>query len=148
MDSKNYTDVLIDGKIYTLGGTEEEGYLQRVASYINERITTLKKQEGFTRQSLEYQNVMVELNIADDFFKAQGQAMELERQKGEIEKEVYSLKHELVSTQMKLDHVQQELEELKKKQSSKAEEAPKPASSPRKTVHTSAKQTAKAEPEA
>ena len=34
MDSKNYTDVLINGKIYTLGGAEEERYLQPVASYI------------------------------------------------------------------------------------------------------------------
>ena len=24
MDTKNYTQVLIDGKIYTLGGTEDE----------------------------------------------------------------------------------------------------------------------------
>ena len=36
MDSKNYTQVLIDGKIYTLGGMEDEGYLQKTASYVNE----------------------------------------------------------------------------------------------------------------
>ena len=42
MDSKRYTEVLIDGRIYTLGGYEDEGYMQRVASYINEMITTLK----------------------------------------------------------------------------------------------------------
>ena len=55
MDTKHYTEVLIDGRIYTLGGTEDEGYMQRVASYINEMITTLKRQEGFTKQSAEYQ---------------------------------------------------------------------------------------------
>ena len=27
MNTKNYTQVLIDGKIYTLGGTEDEAYL-------------------------------------------------------------------------------------------------------------------------
>ena len=42
--------------------------MQRVASYINEMITTLKRQEGFTKQSAEYQTAMVELNMADDYF--------------------------------------------------------------------------------
>ena len=70
MDSKNYTEVLIDGRIYTLGGAEDESYLQRVASYINEKHSQLKKRDGFLKQSGDYQSVMVELNIADDYFKA------------------------------------------------------------------------------
>ena len=41
MDTKNYTQVLIDGKIYTLGGTEDEAYLQKAASYVNEKIATM-----------------------------------------------------------------------------------------------------------
>ena len=109
MDTKHYTEVLIDGRIYTLGGTEDEGYMQRVASYINEMITTLKRQEGFTKQSAEYQTAMVELNMADDYFKAREQIAKLERLKHEMEKEVYSLKHELVTTQMKLEAANKEL---------------------------------------
>ena len=70
MDSKNYTQVLIDGKIYTLGGSEDEGYLQRAASYVNEKNNTLRKIPGFSKQSVEYQTVMAELNMADDYFKA------------------------------------------------------------------------------
>ena len=50
MDSKNYTQVLIDGKIYTLGGSEDEGYLQRAASYVNEKVNTLRRIPGFTKQ--------------------------------------------------------------------------------------------------
>lgn len=109
MDTKHYTEVLIDGKIYTLGGNEDEGYMQRVASYINEMITTLKRQDGFTKQSAEYQTAMVELNMADDYFKARELIAKLEQQKHEMEKEVYSLKHELVTTQMKLDAANREL---------------------------------------
>jgi len=41
MDSKRSTEVLIDGKIYALGGSEEESYIHRLASYINEMIITL-----------------------------------------------------------------------------------------------------------
>lgn len=115
MSSKNYTEVLIDGKIYTLGGMEEEAYLQKVASYINEKISLMKKQNGFLKQSTEYQTVMTELNIADDYFKAVEQVDILEKQKEELEKEAYSLRHELVTTQMKLEKALRELEEAKKK---------------------------------
>lgn len=111
MDSKNYTQVLIDGKVYTLGGTEDEAYLQKAASYVNEKNHTLRKLPGFTKQSMEYQNVMVQLNMADDYFKAMENCQEAENQRDAMEKETYSLKHELVSTQMKLEAVLKDLEE-------------------------------------
>lgn len=100
---KNYSEVLIDGKIYTLGGAEEELYLQKVAAYINDKLSQLKKQPGFTKQSTEYRAVMLELNLADDYFKVKGRMEELQMLHAEVEKENYSLKHELISTQMKLE---------------------------------------------
>ncbi len=113
MDTKNYAEVLIDGKIYTLGGTEDEHYLQRVASYINEKTAMLKRQEGFTRQSEEYQAVMISLNIADDYFKAINRAAVSERQRDDMERESYGLKHDLVTTQMRLENVTRDLDEKK-----------------------------------
>lgn len=111
MESKNYTQVLIDGKIYTLGGSEEEGYLQKAASYVNEKKSQMRKIPGYSKQNADYQTVMMELNIADDYFKAMERADGMERQKNELEKEAYSLKHEMVSTQMKLEAVLKDLEE-------------------------------------
>ncbi len=52
MSSKNKTEVLIDGKIYTLSGYESEEYLQRVATYINNKLAELKKLDGYARQVL------------------------------------------------------------------------------------------------
>ena len=46
MDSKNYTQVLIDGKIYTLGGIEEEAYLQKAASYVNDKNAQMRRLPG------------------------------------------------------------------------------------------------------
>ncbi|MBQ7797240.1 MAG: cell division protein ZapA [Lachnospiraceae bacterium] len=103
MEKKNYTEVLIDGNIYTLGGSEEQEYLQKVAAYINQKIGILKAQPGFTRQNKDYQEVMIYLNLADDYFKTLLEAKMLRAQKDELEKEVYSLKHELISVQMQLD---------------------------------------------
>ena len=103
MDKKNYTEVLIDGNIYTLGGSEEQEYLQKVAAYINQKIGILKAQPGFTRQNKDYQEVMIYLNLADDYFKTLQEAKMLRVQKNDLEKEIYSLKHELIGVQMKLD---------------------------------------------
>lgn len=111
MDSKNYTQVLIDGRIYTLGGSEDEAYLQKAASYVNEKSAQMRGIPGFSKQNADYQMIMTELNIADDYFKALEWAEGMERQKNDMEKETYSLKHELVSTQMKLEAVLKDLED-------------------------------------
>lgn len=105
MEQKNYTQVLIDGRIYTLGGMEEEMYLQKVAAYINEKTGKIRKQEGFSRLSADFQAVMIELNIADDYFKEQERADRLAEQKAALEKEAYSLKHELITTQLELERL-------------------------------------------
>ena len=116
MDSKNYAEVLIDGSVYTLAGAEEKSYFQKVAAYINDKIEQMRAQPGFTKQSDNYQTVMVELNIADDYFKAVDRLGTMERQKADMEREMYSLKHELVSTQMKLEAALRSLEDLQKQQ--------------------------------
>ena len=66
---------------------------------------------GFSKQSADYQQVMIQLNIADDYFKALDHSEQMEEERNRMEKESYSLKHELVSTQMKLEAVLKDLEE-------------------------------------
>lgn len=100
--SKNYIDVLIGGKIFTLGGMEDENYLQRVASYINEKYNAVSKQEGFMRQAEDYRNLTLCLNLADDYFKEKEKNEELKARNEELEKETYRLKHELISLQLKM----------------------------------------------
>ena len=113
MEKKNYTEVFIDGTVFTLGGEEDEAYLRQVAAYLNEKIGEVRKLDGFSRQSPEYQNLTIQLNLSDDYFKEQMRADGLEQQKEELEKETYRLKHELVSTQMKLEAMRAELEKYK-----------------------------------
>ena len=47
--AKQYIDVLIDGKVYSLGGSETEGYVQQIATYLNGKIFQLKAQPGFLK---------------------------------------------------------------------------------------------------
>ena len=103
MSSKNKTEVLIDGKIYTLSGYESEEYLQRVATYINNKLAELKKLDGYARLSQELKSILLELNVADDYFKAKNQVEMVEEELAQKDQELYDLKHELISTQIKLE---------------------------------------------
>ncbi len=100
MADKIFTDVNLMGKMYRLGGYEDEAYLQRVAAYVNSKWTTLRGTSGFLRQKPEMQEVMLALNLADDYFKSQEKVEELKLQQEQLEKSIYELKHELVSLRM------------------------------------------------
>ena len=63
MSSKNKTEVLIAGKIFTLSGYESEEYLQKVATYINNKIAEFKKLDGYNHQTKENKSILLELMI-------------------------------------------------------------------------------------
>ncbi|MEY8426188.1 cell division protein ZapA [Lachnospiraceae bacterium 46-15] len=114
MSSKNRAEVLIDGKIYTLSGYESEEYLQKVATYINSKLIEFKKLEGYSRQSRENKSILLELNIADDYFKAKKQAEMLEEELAEKDKELYDLKHELIGSQIRLETAEKSVADYQK----------------------------------
>ena len=111
--SKNYTEVLIGGKVFTLSGFESEEYLQKVSTYLNHKITECANIDGYRRQSAENRSTILALNIADDYFKAKKQGAALEQEVEQKDKEMYDLKHELISTQIKCENLEQELLKLK-----------------------------------
>ena len=113
MSPKTDTEVLIGGKVFTLSGYESEDYMQKIASYINGKITEYGKLDGFRRQPLDKQNILLQLNIADDYFKAKNQVEMVEEELAQKDQELYDLKHELISTQIKLEDAAKELEALK-----------------------------------
>ncbi len=112
MSSKTDTEVIIGGKVFTLSGYESEEYLQKVASYINNKVTEYGKVDSFRRQPLDTQNVLMQLNIADDYFKARQQINLLEEELKSKEKEMYDLKHELIASQIKLENTEKNVKNL------------------------------------
>lgn len=112
MSAKTDTEVLIGGKVYTLSGYESEEYLQKVALYINNKLNEYNKIDNFKRQSMDTQCVLLELNIADDYFKAKKQVSLLEEEMSAKDKELYDLKHELIATQIKLESTEKTLKAL------------------------------------
>ncbi len=112
MSAKTDTEVIIGGKVFTLSGYESEEYLQKVASYINNKVTEYGKVDSFRRQPLDTQNVLMQLNIADDYFKAKQQINLLEEELKNKEKELYDLKHELIASQIKLENTERSVKNL------------------------------------
>ena len=56
--------------------------------------------------------VMIQLNIADDYFKAKSQVEKLERDMELKDKELYDLKHDLISNQIKTEGTDERIKEL------------------------------------
>ena len=98
MSVKTDTEVIIGGKVFTLSGYESEEYLQKVASYINNKLSEYNKVESFRRQPQDTQNVLMQLNLEEEIQSK--------------EKELYNLKHELIAAQIKLENMEKNIKGL------------------------------------
>ncbi len=114
MAEKVTAQVLIGGRIYTLSGYESEEYLQKIANYVNGKLTEMKESEPFRKQSYDLQATLIQLSIADDYFKAKQQLDILENEIESKDKEIYDLKHEVISTQIKAETTEKTETELQK----------------------------------
>ena len=112
MSAKTSAEVVIDGKVYTLSGYEGEEYLQKVAGYINGKVTEYDTLEDYRHLPLNMKSTLIQLNIADDYFKAKAQVEKLERDLELKDKEIYDLKHDLISNQIKTETAEATMKEL------------------------------------
>lgn len=112
MSAKTNAEVVIGGKVYTLSGFESEEYLQKIASYINTKISEAEELDSFKHLKPDMRAILTELNIADDYFKAKAQVEKLELDLEAKEREIYNLKHDLISNQVQTETNTQRIEEL------------------------------------
>ena len=103
MSAKNRTEVVINGKIVVISGYESEEYIQKVGYYLSNKLTEIQKLDSYRRQSNDMKSILVQLNIADDYFKAKKQAEVLEDGIASRDKEIFDLKHSLIDMQRQLD---------------------------------------------
>lgn len=105
---KNITEVVIDGKIISIAGEENAVYITEVAAFINDKLRELKKTENYSRLSAEYKQILLGMNLADEYFREKKKAELLEAELELKDKELYSLKHELINAQLDLEKLQNE----------------------------------------
>ncbi len=113
MASKTDVQVLLGGKVYTVSGYESEEYLQKIALYINNKMSELDQMSGYKRMSKDMQEILLELNMADDFYKARRRISDLESDLDERDKSEYDLKQELISAQMQIEDSEKIIEKQK-----------------------------------
>ena len=85
MAAKNDIDITIGGKTFTLSGVESEAYLREVASYLNEKLRNFSDDAAYWKLPNDMRNVMLQLNLADDYFKERSRVQDLERQVQDLE---------------------------------------------------------------
>lgn len=113
MGNKIDIPVVINNKVYTLSGYEGEDYLQNVATYINGKIAECKTSEEYRRMNVEYQGILLALNIADDYFKAKSIADDMAGDNSDKEQQLYELRHEVIEAQIKHEAALKLVEEYK-----------------------------------
>lgn len=114
-DTKNVIQVTIGGKSFNLSGQESPEKLQRVADYLNRVNEECEQTESYKNLPYDQKGLLVQLNIADDYFKALDAAADTEGRVNSKDNEIYHIKHELVTAQMKNEQLSRELKEAKDK---------------------------------
>ena len=109
MNKMTDIEVIINNKRYTLCGYESEEYLQKIATYINNKYAELKKQDVYRTLDNDMKNVLLQINIADDYYKLKKQMQQAETDSDVKSGEIFDLKHEIISLQTKLEAVEKEL---------------------------------------
>lgn len=106
MKGKNDVEVLINGNKYTICGFESDEYLHKVASYINEKYSEFRKKDYYHNLDVDMKNILLAINIADDYFKMQKRAQEQAAECDAKDKTIFDMKHEIISLQNKVDELQ------------------------------------------
>ena len=123
MAMKNTVEVVIAGKVFRISGYESPEYLHQVAVYINEKLAEFQKLDGYRKQSTDQKQLMLNMNLADDFFKAKRQADKLSAELEKKDREMYGIRHDLIEAQMDKEKLETEKKELKEKLSLQKKEA-------------------------
>ena len=106
----NHVVVTICGEDYTFVAEESAAYMQKVGSYVNDKMTEILDTAKVGRVDAA---VLTAVNLADELFKAQTAAEQLRSQikgyldeAGKAQNQVSELKREVFRLQQKLEHLQ------------------------------------------
>jgi cell division protein ZapA len=106
MNKKNDARVCINGKNYNIAGYENVEYLHKIADYINRKQEEIKGRNGSNIINDSEKNILMMINIADDYLKLRERDEEISYGFDDRQKEIANLRRELVNLQTKLDAVE------------------------------------------
>lgn len=112
---KNTFHITIAGKAYTLCGNESNEYLENIGSYIEEKYNSYAQNLSFRSQPADMQHILMQLNIADDYFKCREELAITKRKLEEQLAEAERIKNSFVTMQVKYENLEASTKLLEKK---------------------------------
>ena len=113
---KNSTDVIIEDKVYKISTDQDASYVRELAEYINEKMELLHRQSAYSKQANAFRQIILLMNMADDYCHMKQQAEEATRKYEQQEAEFYNMKREMVNMQMTIASLKKQLQEKPKTQ--------------------------------
>ena len=118
MSGKNSVEVVIDGKVYNLGGYESEEYMQKIANFVNNKLEEVKKLESYSYHSIELRHILMYINLSDEYFKAKKKTDSLQEEIEMKDRLMYDIKHELIDAQLTSEAAEKTMKDLQKENNS------------------------------
>ena len=106
MTKTHLVQVVVGGKILTMGGSDDEVHIQKVASYVNHMIQSMEETGAYKALPTDLKPILIELNIADELIAAQDTIGQLKNDLRLKENELAELKQTLVDTELKLERLE------------------------------------------
>lgn len=114
MDKKR-VEVVIDGQIITLVSDEQEEYMQKLALYIDKKLSEIKSSKSNKPVTEHLRTLLISVNIADDYFKVIEKRQALEdtheayvHEMGRMQEENILLTEKIHEIQAQLSHVREQ----------------------------------------
>lgn len=117
MSEKHTVEVLIGGKVYRLGGYESEEYILKVANFLNTKLEEIKTSESYQYHSAETRNILMYLNLVDEYFKAKKKVDAMQEEVEMKDRLLYDLKHEVIDAQLSTEASENTLKDLQQENS-------------------------------
>ncbi|MCD7806854.1 MAG: cell division protein ZapA [Lachnospiraceae bacterium] len=111
---QNRINITIAGKSYQLAGQESNEYLSKLAEYIEAKYQEFGKDMAFRSQPIDKQHLLLQINIADDYFKSKEQVSVYVRQNAEKDAEIRDLQQKLADLKVRYDNAQSDVKKLEK----------------------------------
>ena len=110
---RNTIEVIINKKVYRLSGTESEEYMQMLARHIDHKMAELSASAGYDKMTSEYQNLLLALNLADDYYKCKEEVDSMDKEAAGRERQFYEMKHEMIDTKIQCETLEKLVSENK-----------------------------------
>lgn len=113
MNTKNDVEVIINGRTYIISGYESSEYMQKIATHINSKYDEFKKSNSFPKLDQEMKNILLAINLSDDYYKAQDVVASLQKDNEDLEKEIFHMKHDMIDLKSRLEKQEKKNKSLK-----------------------------------